>query len=334
MKNILEKLKTPSKITLGIILIVYVLHSKMIDFEALGNILTEPKYLFGSLFLILTTSFLCTFRWHLLMQAQNLSVSLFDTFQLTMIGVFFNTFLPGAVGGDLVKAWYIAGREPEKRTRAVFTVFADRLLGLFVFFLFAAGSLIFFSFQAGERPELYWLARSIWTACGICLFFIFLYFISHHSRSAKKETLKRKLESIPIVKKLLEAVLAYRYEYKKILLGTLFSTLSILITILLYFFLGKALGIELGFLQYCFVVPIALVISAVPLLPGGIGVGQVAFFTLFQWAGSSQPEQGATLCTIYQTYTILFNCMGAFFYLKFRNNRPSYSSTTLQSTTL
>jgi hypothetical protein len=51
-------------------------------------------------------------------------------------------------------------------------------------------------------------------------------------------------------------------------------------------------------------------------------VGQVAFYTLFQWVGSTNPEQGATLCTLMQVYTILFNCIGAFFYLKFKR-KPS-----------
>jgi host factor-I protein len=58
--------------------------------------------------------------------------------------------------------------------------------------------------------------------------------------------------------------------------------------------------------------------TAVPLLPGGIGVGQVAFFTLFQWANVPNPELGSTLCTLMQVYTILFNCLGAIFYVKYK----------------
>ena len=48
------------------------------------------------------------------------------------------------------------------------------------------------------------------------------------------------------------------------------------------------------------------------------GVGQVAFFTLFQWIGLANPGQGSTLCTAVQIYTILFNCFGAIFYVRFK----------------
>jgi len=75
--------------------------------------------------------------------------------------------------------------------------------------------------------------------------------------------------------------------------------------------------------QYFFVVPLALTVSAVPLLPGGIGTGQVAFFTLFKWMGVSDPELGGTLCTLMQIYTILFNCLGAAFYLKSKRKVPT-----------
>src|SRR5207244_9228069 len=46
-----------------------------------------------------------------------------------LVGYFYNTFLPGSVGGDLLKAAYIA-REQERRTVAVATVLVDRAIGL------------------------------------------------------------------------------------------------------------------------------------------------------------------------------------------------------------
>ena len=45
-----------------------------------------------------------------------------------MVGAFYNAFMPGTTGGDLVKAYYAAKHAPERRTRAVISV----LVGLHV----------------------------------------------------------------------------------------------------------------------------------------------------------------------------------------------------------
>ena len=70
------------------------------------------------------------------------------------------------------------------------------------------------------------------------------------------------------------------------------------------------------YLRTFFIVPVANVVASIPLLPGGIGVGQVAFFALFQLAGAQNPEQGGALCTLIQIYISLFHLSGIVFYLR------------------
>src|SRR5262249_39794604 len=77
-------------------------------------------------------------RWYFLVRALDLPFSLYNAFRLGMVGMFYNTCLPGSVGGDLVKAYCIAKAHPERKTRAVATVIADRGMGLFGLILFAA----------------------------------------------------------------------------------------------------------------------------------------------------------------------------------------------------
>ena len=78
------------------------------------------------------------FRWYILVHSLDLPCTLRNTFRLGMVGVFYNTFLPGSVGGDLLKAYFLAKEHPERKTRAVATVIADRALGLFGLILFCA----------------------------------------------------------------------------------------------------------------------------------------------------------------------------------------------------
>src|SRR4051794_5962105 len=57
----------------------------------------------------MTCAMMLTFcRWFLLVRALDLPFDLRSAFRLGMIGVYYNAFLPGAVGGDILKAAYIA----------------------------------------------------------------------------------------------------------------------------------------------------------------------------------------------------------------------------------
>ncbi|HEV3440670.1 MAG TPA: lysylphosphatidylglycerol synthase transmembrane domain-containing protein [Gemmata sp.] len=89
-------------------------------------------------------------RWYLLVRALDLPFTIGTAFRLGLVGSFYNAFLPGSVGGDLVKAYYIAHGQPGRRASAVATVIADRLVGLF--------GLIWFSAVFGGA---FWLAGDV-----------------------------------------------------------------------------------------------------------------------------------------------------------------------------
>ena len=57
--------------------------------------------------------------------------------RLGLIGLFYNTFLPGGVGGDIIKAAGLA-RSQERRTVAVATVLMDRVIALWGLVWFTA----------------------------------------------------------------------------------------------------------------------------------------------------------------------------------------------------
>jgi uncharacterized protein (TIRG00374 family) len=69
-------------------------------------------------------------RWHLLLRSHGIGLRGSRCVTLFFIGHFFNAFLPGATGGDVMKAYYAARETHHRKTEAVTTVFLDRLLGL------------------------------------------------------------------------------------------------------------------------------------------------------------------------------------------------------------
>lgn len=316
-------IKSLLKVGIGIALVYYVVRSGMIDFKLLGEHLFNPwNAAIGAAFFFL--SWLCvSFRWYLLARKLGLTLSYKSMFELTMIGNFFNTFMPGSVGGDLIKAWYIAGREPQKRTRAIFSVLVDRVIGLSVIIFYAAAALALFPDRIALRPELRLAAYALWGFTGASLLGAAIFFSPLGKRlfgHGIPSFLKPLTDRVSFVHKIVDAALVYRNHFGTVSMAVALSAISMLGMNFFYKIQGDALGIQMDVSQYFFIVPMALVASAVPILPGGIGVGQVAFFTLFQWAGIPNPEMGGSLCTAVQIYTILFSCLGAISYVRFRRH--------------
>ena len=71
-----------------------------------------------------------TARWRLLLEAQEIRLSFRVAWGLVMIGMLFNVVIPGAVGGDLVKGYYITRAAPGRKSHAATSVLMDRVVGL------------------------------------------------------------------------------------------------------------------------------------------------------------------------------------------------------------
>src|SRR5262249_54885324 len=81
-------------------------------------------------------------RWFLLVRALDLPLSLRNAMRYGLIGLFFSSFLPGSVGGDIIKGAVLA-RGQSRRTAAFATVLMDRGIALWalVWFVAALGSI-------------------------------------------------------------------------------------------------------------------------------------------------------------------------------------------------
>lgn len=316
------KLKLVLKTLLGLALVAWMLQGKMVDFSLLKHFIFSPVNLLMALLFLGTSALLCTARWLILVRGQGLGLSFQNLFSLYMIGNFFNTFMPGAVGGDLIKAWYIAGNQTHKKTEAVFTVLLDRAIGLSVIVFYSAFTLLVFSNWLIGRPELKAIAICVWSFSLLTVVAGLFFFSSVFFKTGASNKITSFLRRFKMVSKILDATLLYRDQPKQVFVALLLSALSVFVAVYFHSLQGQLIGASLSLAQYFAIVPLAMIASAVPLLPGGIGTGQVAFFTLFKWGDISNPELGGTLCTLVQIYTILFNCLGYFFYLRFRKGAP------------
>ncbi len=77
------------------------------------------------------------FRWFVLVRVIEPTFKLSATLVLGSVGMVFNLVIPGAVGGDLIKAAYLV-RMHIRKTQAIASMVIDRILGLLALFILAA----------------------------------------------------------------------------------------------------------------------------------------------------------------------------------------------------
>lgn len=226
-------------------------------------------------------------RWWLLLRAQDIHVPYAVAHRLTFLGFFFNNVVPGPTGGDVVKAVYIAKRT-HKRAEAVVTVAVDRVVGIVALALIAASSLLF----RLDDPKFRELAMFI----GLFLAGVAAASMVFFSRRARRllgvDYLIGKFHADGIIRQADDAIFRWRDHKKAVLVALLLSFANQLsIQCLTVFCFAAGLHVTTGtgdpvpFTTYMIVLPVAFIVSALPMLPGGWGVRELAFVVAFSKVG-------------------------------------------------
>ncbi len=233
------------------------------------------------------------FRWYGLVRALDLPFTLRNAVRLGMVGTFYNTFLPGAIGGDLVKAYFIAKGQPDRKAAAVSTVVADRLLGLFGLLVFAGflGGAIWAS-GTSEKLNTNPTLQKIILGCAIAsvigaLGYIALGFLPKARAAKFGERLKGIRKVGGTLAELWETALRYRQRPMAILVGIGLSAVSHTLMMLLFHFAVQVFPPEdatkLGhFAEHIVIGPIGFIVQALLPIPGGIGVAEFSFGGLYE----------------------------------------------------
>ncbi len=225
-------------------------------------------------------------RWKVLLKAHKIQVPVLKAAKLSFIGFFFNNFLPSMTGGDIVKAYYVS-KETKKRAEAVSTVVVDRICGLFALFLLG-------SIAAVTRLGTSEIRKPVLATLGFFLiaiiFFIALVFsrrlhrkiVSFDNSSAKKGRIA------DILKKTYFAFHYYRNCPGALMVAFALSLLLQMIVILINYGIALGLGVKNIELSNFFIfIPLASVISAIPVTLGGWGLREKAYEKFLSFAGIS-----------------------------------------------
>ncbi len=247
-------------------------------------------------------------RWWRLLAAAGCRMTLFATGRLTLLGMFFNIVVPGLTGGDLIKAVLVARENPGRKTEAVISVFVDRIIGILALAALAAVVIAI----SGDRFEA--IRWPVIASLGAGVLGIVVYVNGPLRRLIRLDRLLAKLPASGALQKIDEAVLVYSKRPLDVALAVLFSIGNHLIGTFGVLSLGRAFGDTLPSLDYFAAVPVANIASALPISPGGWGVGEAVYGSLWVMLGGTA-ALGIAVSVTYRLLLLSFGMLGGLFLL-------------------
>lgn len=265
-------------------------------------------------------------RWQLFLKMLKIHVPFWETTRLFFIGAFFNQFLPGTTGGDVMRVIYLMRDHPEHKTESFLSVAIDRLLAVFVLvimgLLFAWTRTAWFaqSFAVGNLMK--WFAITLFVmAAGLVLSFILT---SRHlvARLPKKFPFRKHIIKLS---KLWQLCIENRREA---LLGTLYTVPMLLAYFAAFCFAAKAFTDKISFWDMTSIMPLVTAISSLPISLNGIGVREALFEELLAELCGVPTGTGLLISIAGMTVYLLWGLVGGVFYLDRIRGRYSPPSET------
>ena len=214
------------------------------------------------------------FRWQIFLHQQKIDLPFSTVCWLTWAGQFFNSFLPGATGGDVVKIYQVCRLMPDRKAAAAATVFVDRLAAL-VALLVLAG--IAFAIDPVPLRILSVPSLSIMTVAWIFLLLlavaVFAFFLLSAMRSS--------LWGGRVIRTLAAAKNNLSLDRSGLAALSLAFALHLLNSLIAYLF-AKSLGLSITYLQTAIMVPVVLFFILLPITINGHGLRElllIAYFT-------------------------------------------------------
>ena len=271
------------------------------DMEELGaaikSALKHPCWLAAGAGLFSLSLMSGMLRWFILLKTLRLPVPFGEAFRLYATGHFFNILGPGATGGDLVKAAWLASKIPDgQRTIAVTSIAAERLIGLMSMIVFVAGVVLFRADFFSSHPTLAIIRLCVIAAfAGAAVLFALLTAIDWEKLASRIKTREGSFAA-----KLLATMVKVWRTFKVCLshpaaaLGAFaLSLANHAADACCYFLLSRALSMTLPFRDMIAITPIANMAAAVPLTPGGLGLRENALQTMMDMANVPLAQSSA-----------------------------------------
>jgi uncharacterized protein (TIRG00374 family) len=285
----------------------------------LGHMLqkAEPLFLWAAIGIFPLTFLITGVRWYLLLNALEIRLGLARAFVINMVGGFYNTFMPGSTGGDVLKAYY-AAKHTHLRTRAVMSVIVDRAIGL-IALIILGGAMAALQWREPEARQVALLAFAI---VAVLVAGLGIFFTPSLRRLTGLDFIMRRLPMQRQLNKAVEALEVYRRR-PALIAAALLGSLPVHATVITSaMFAGMAFDLKLKPLDYWVVVPIVVLAGSIPISPQGVGVMEGFAILLMRPHGCTVAESFALTMSI-RVVQIVWNLTGGIFVLRGGYHAPT-----------
>lgn len=257
--------------------------------------------------------YLSTLRWRLFLSHKLHTKKLFS---LYMIGSFFNTYMPGIVGGDAVKAYYLNNEIKNELPKtglsnssespileSVTSIFIDRYIGFFTLLC-----ICLFAFPFGSKylkeTSVNWIIPTVFLSFIIGSFIVFKFRIG---------------ERIAFLSNFYSYFRRYMKKKDVLIKAFIYSVIIQISGIFSVFLLSKGISANIPFNFLLIFIPIIILISFLPVSLSGIGLREGAFVLFFQLIGIP-PHQSMSLSILWFLSTTTASLWGLFEYLRYKKS--------------
>jgi len=220
-------------------------------------------------------------RWRIILTNVGVSISYRQTYMGYLFGAFYNVFLPGVIGGDVVRVTYCKLWAQCPLGTATATVLLERVFGVLALMLIACFTYMCFPPTLSALLTVEGTSFVLLLAgCGMLLIFITL--IGRHvwiGWLLKKDKIASN-QFIPSVLRTLN-VLDLRTLGTSVVLSALYQTVWIFTT----FYISRAIGLFVPIHVFFSILPLVYLVTVLPVSLGGLGVREGTFVLLLAQFG-------------------------------------------------
>jgi glycosyltransferase 2 family protein len=291
------------KLVIGIAGLIVLERIGFIDLNTLIGAAQRPLLLAVAFLCLLATVPLAAWRWSILLNGLNFKL------KTTFISMFAHTFLPGAYGGDFVRLAVAYRATGSGLNRLAFSIFLDRLTGLAALLVLGLAVLPVLPVDYADRFT--WVL-GVALAVGFSAVSIAL---------LAGDRLERLLRRLPkpvgpmaahVVSELVGALRAYASRPAVVGRALILSLVQYVFVLGSLVVLGDAMRLEgLSLAGYVVAGVWSLVANALPITPGGLGVGEAVFAKIAtELATSSLSQSFGSVFLAMRVLSIVISVIG------------------------
>ena len=280
----------------------------------------------GAIGFYVIAQFIFVARWSLLLKVQSIRIGFWPAVRLHFLGLFYNNCLPGAIGGDLPRAWYVT-KHTDKKLEAALSVFVDRVIGLIGMLIMAFGCYWFIPEESREGGfnfsfELNFFRRLaeyksvfIWLGAAIAVVIVLLV-----SNSRGRNLLRRgfniiRRHGMSILSKVRQSIRIYCHKWPAIIGALLLTFCCQSLTVVAMWLIGREIGIDVPAKYYFIFFPVSWLLGAVPISVGGLGIMEGWLKMMFMRVGTMSGKNALALALCQRLVMLIASLPGAVIHL-------------------